>query len=114
MVILNEILRQASDSDIIVNAHLINKGSMPNCDRPDTRKTDFYFIEKDEPEDGLGVNPASPHVAEKPSIYGHHERQETCRNYREQHGARNCGKEQRETAEANSCLTIGGDLSPLS
>ncbi len=39
---LTEIYRQESDSYIIINAHLINKGRMPLLDRKDK---DFFFIE---------------------------------------------------------------------
>ncbi len=54
VVELNEIFRQAQDSSIIVNAHLINSGSMPNLERSADRN-DFYFIEKNEPEDALKI-----------------------------------------------------------
>ena len=47
---LNEIFRQAASSKIIVNAHRINQGWLP--ERPDepTMPSDFYFIEADTPE----------------------------------------------------------------
>lgn len=44
---LTEIFRQAQDSQIIMNAHRINKGQMIVLD-PD--KKDFFFIEKQNPE----------------------------------------------------------------
>lgn len=47
-VVLNTIFRQAETSDIIKNAHLINKGQMPVLTVPDGRaKTDCYFISAD-------------------------------------------------------------------
>lgn len=55
VVRLNEIFRQAQDSSIVVNAHLINNGSMPKLDRPSSGRNDFYFIEKNEPEDALKI-----------------------------------------------------------
>lgn len=55
VVTLNEIFRQAQDSSIIVNAHLVNSGSMPNLDRSALGRNDFYFIEKDEPDDALRI-----------------------------------------------------------
>ncbi len=55
VVTLNEIFRQAQDSSIIVNAHLVNKGSMPNLEKSAVGRNDFYFIEKDEPEDALRI-----------------------------------------------------------
>jgi len=52
VVSLTEIFRQAKESRIITNAHRINQGEFPKIDapvNPDT-KTDFYFIEQEEPE----------------------------------------------------------------
>ena len=46
---LTQIFRQAQESDIITNAHLVNKGLMPKC-KPKGIKSDFYFMEIDEPE----------------------------------------------------------------
>ena len=50
VVELNEIFRQAKESSIIVNAHRINKGLMPNVESGDDKLSDFYFIEQEEPE----------------------------------------------------------------
>ncbi len=50
---LTEIFRQAQQSRIVMNAHRINKGQ-GLLDAEDTNKlTDFYFIEKDDPEAAL-------------------------------------------------------------
>jgi exodeoxyribonuclease V alpha subunit len=51
---LNEIFRQAEGSNIILNAHRVNNGLMPEID---TRKklSDFYFIEQDDPERLLSI-----------------------------------------------------------
>jgi len=46
---LTEIFRQAASSKIIVNAHRINQGKMP--ERPEKTESDFYFIGSDTPED---------------------------------------------------------------
>ncbi len=48
VVRLTRIFRQAQDSRIIMNAHKINKGKMP--DISNGKDTDFFFIERDEPE----------------------------------------------------------------
>jgi exodeoxyribonuclease V alpha subunit len=49
VVRLTEIFRQAAKSHIIINAHRINEGQMPEFgDR--TQESDFYFIEREEPE----------------------------------------------------------------
>lgn len=53
VVRLTEIFRQAQESEIIVNAHLINSGVMPQLESSPAGVTDFYFIEKTEPEDAL-------------------------------------------------------------
>lgn len=47
-VALNEIFRQARASRIVLNAHAINEGKVP--DIPNTRDSDFFFIEREDPE----------------------------------------------------------------
>lgn len=47
-VTLNKVFRQAAKSQIIANAHRINKGQQLLID---TSKTDFFFFERDEPGD---------------------------------------------------------------
>ncbi|MGH6900400.1 MAG: SF1B family DNA helicase RecD2 [Geminicoccaceae bacterium] len=49
---LTEIFRQAAASRIVQNAHRINRGLMPELDRPDAQLTDFYAIKARGPEDG--------------------------------------------------------------
>ncbi|MBM4312325.1 MAG: ATP-dependent RecD-like DNA helicase [Deltaproteobacteria bacterium] len=49
VVELKEIFRQARESSIIVNAHLINEGSMPNLNSSRDKLDDFYFIEQEDP-----------------------------------------------------------------
>ena len=51
---LDEIYRQAEGSNIVLNAHRINKGIMPQLDNIN-RQTDFYFIEQDDPERVLSI-----------------------------------------------------------
>lgn len=50
---LNEIFRQAQESLIIVNAHRINNGVMPVLKSPGGKREDFYFIQKENPEEVL-------------------------------------------------------------
>ncbi len=50
VVELYEVFRQAAESDIICNAHLINKGEMPILRQGSSRKTDFYFFRQEDPE----------------------------------------------------------------
>lgn len=51
---LNEIFRQARESRIIVNAHIINNGIVPTFEN-DLPGNDFYFIEQEDPEKVLGI-----------------------------------------------------------
>jgi len=51
VVRLTEVFRQASESRIIVNAHRINRGEMPEAPTPGD-SSDFYFTEVDDPEQG--------------------------------------------------------------
>jgi exodeoxyribonuclease V alpha subunit len=49
VVRLTELFRQAAESRIIINAHRINQGLMPDL-APPGRDTDFYFVPADDPE----------------------------------------------------------------
>jgi exodeoxyribonuclease V alpha subunit len=49
VVRLTEVFRQAAASRIIVNAHRINHGSMPDLNPPGAG-SDFYFVPAEEPE----------------------------------------------------------------
>ncbi len=50
VVELNEVFRQAAESSIIRNAHLINSGQIPELKQKGGAKTDFYFFRQDDPE----------------------------------------------------------------
>lgn len=50
VIALNHIYRQAEDSFIVTNAHLINKGVMPE---PDKRSSDFFFDYQTDPNVAL-------------------------------------------------------------
>ncbi|MDO8835096.1 MAG: ATP-dependent RecD-like DNA helicase, partial [Vicinamibacterales bacterium] len=52
VVRLTEIFRQAAASRIIVNAHRVNRGEMPELSAPADGSSDFYFVDVDTPEDG--------------------------------------------------------------
>ena len=49
VVRLTEVFRQAARSRIIVNAHRINQGSVPDLAKPEG-ESDFYFVPADDPE----------------------------------------------------------------
>jgi exodeoxyribonuclease V alpha subunit len=56
VVRLTEIFRQAAASNIIVNAHAVNAGIVPELDPPagtDARRSDFYFVDRDDPAAAL-------------------------------------------------------------
>jgi len=55
VVELNEIFRQAQQSSIIVNAHKINAGVVPSFKPAEGELDDFYFIQREEPEEVLQV-----------------------------------------------------------
>lgn len=52
VVRLETIFRQASRSQIVMNAHLVNQGQMP-ATPPPSRESDFYLIEREDPTDAL-------------------------------------------------------------
>jgi exodeoxyribonuclease V alpha subunit len=51
VVRLTEVFRQAAESRIIVNAHRVNRGEMPELTVPPDVTSDFYFVEAGTPED---------------------------------------------------------------
>jgi exodeoxyribonuclease V alpha subunit len=55
VVELNEIFRQAQQSSIIMNAHKINAGIVPSFKPAEGELDDFYFIQREEPEEVLQV-----------------------------------------------------------
>jgi exodeoxyribonuclease V alpha subunit len=69
VVRLTEIFRQAAESAIVVSAHKINQGVLPDLDRPDGA-SDFYFIGRDDPEAARAT--VVELVAERiPARFGH-------------------------------------------
>lgn len=50
VVELTEIFRQSAESEIICNAHLINRGEVPSLESSKDRLSDFYFIHQSDPE----------------------------------------------------------------
>ena len=53
VVRLTEVFRQAAASRIIVNAHRVNHGEMPELTAPTDGASDFYFVEIATPEEGV-------------------------------------------------------------
>jgi len=55
---LTEVFRQASESQIVVNAHRINRGLMPELQPRDA--TDFFFVDAADPDGGGEPIPPPP------------------------------------------------------
>ena len=55
VVELDEIFRQAKESLIIVNAHKINNGILPSFRPSNDKLDDFYFIEREDPEEVVKI-----------------------------------------------------------
>jgi exodeoxyribonuclease V alpha subunit len=55
LVRLTEIFRQAQQSQIVVNAHRVREGLFPNIWPSGEDLQDFFFIEKDDPEEVLQI-----------------------------------------------------------
>ncbi|MCW8088231.1 SF1B family DNA helicase RecD2 [Sabulicella glaciei] len=51
VVRLTEVFRQAAESQVVVNAHRINRGQMPVLEAQ--LGSDFFFVEANEPEEGV-------------------------------------------------------------
>jgi exodeoxyribonuclease V alpha subunit len=71
VVRLTEIFRQAAQSRIVVNAHKINHGELPDLEPPTAGATsDFYFVARDEP--GAARATVVELVADRiPARFGH-------------------------------------------
>jgi exodeoxyribonuclease V alpha subunit len=56
---LTEVFRQAAQSRIVVNAHRINQGQMPELNLQSKEVSDFYLVEADEPDDAAARSSSS-------------------------------------------------------
>ena len=54
-VTLNQIFRQARESRIVINAHRINAGHLPQTAAASPSVSDFYFIQQEDPKKILGT-----------------------------------------------------------
>ncbi len=52
---LTQIFRQAENSRIIVNAHRVNRGLLPEKPEQNSGLSDFYWIEQDDPERTIAI-----------------------------------------------------------
>jgi exodeoxyribonuclease V alpha subunit len=55
VVRLDTVFRQAESSRIVTNAHLVNEGIIPVKEVDASELSDFYLIEKDDPDETLGL-----------------------------------------------------------
>lgn len=56
VVRLTKIFRQAAESRIVVSAHAINRGDVPDLEDPGADvTTDFHFVESDDPNDAAAI-----------------------------------------------------------
>ncbi|MBW2117259.1 MAG: ATP-dependent RecD-like DNA helicase, partial [Deltaproteobacteria bacterium] len=55
VIVLNEVFRQARESLIIMNAHRINRGLVPEVKGSGVDPGDFYFIEQGDPDQALNI-----------------------------------------------------------
>ena len=53
VVRLTEVFRQAATSRVIVNAHRINRGLMPEADQSAAARSDFYVVDAADPEQAV-------------------------------------------------------------
>ncbi|MFC1835761.1 ATP-dependent RecD-like DNA helicase, partial [Thermodesulfobacteriota bacterium] len=52
---LRQVFRQAQESLIVTNAHMVNQGEMPEQEPQGSKLSDFYLIEKPVPDDAIRV-----------------------------------------------------------
>jgi len=55
VIVLNEVFRQARESLIIMSAHRINRGLVPEVKASGEDPGDFYFIEQGDPDQALNI-----------------------------------------------------------
>lgn len=91
---LSQIFRQAATSDIISNAHNINKGILPKLDAPKD-ETDFYFIEAEPGDDIINkiITIVTDRIPKKFKLSPIHDIQLLCPMQRGGSGARSLNVE---------------------
>jgi exodeoxyribonuclease V alpha subunit len=66
---LSEVFRQAAESRIVVNAHQINRGEMPEWPKRG-EDSDFWFVDADDPEKGAAnCEPSASISLEQDAIF---------------------------------------------
>ncbi len=108
VVRLTEIFRQAQESMIVTNAHLINSGDFPELSGPKDR--DFFFLEEEEPESAVQLIISL--IAERlPRHYNYHpidDIQLLCPMRRGILGAQNLNKCLQDVLNPNTEQTVTG------
>lgn len=99
---LTQIFRQAATSDIITNAHNINKGILPKLDNP-VDGTDFYFIQAEPGDDIINkiITITSDRIPKKFKLDPIHDIQLLCPMQRGSSGARSLNVELQKVLNPN-------------
>ena len=99
---LTQIFRQAATSDIITNAHNINKGILPKLDNP-VDGTDFYFIQAEPGDDIINkiIAITSDRIPKKFKLDPIHDIQLLCPMQRGGSGARSLNVELQKVLNPN-------------
>ncbi|MCY4403174.1 MAG: AAA family ATPase [Candidatus Poribacteria bacterium] len=108
VVTLTEIFRQAQQSMIVTNAHLINRGEFPDLSGPVDR--DFFFIEEEDPDEAVDL--ISTLIAERlPQSFNCHpinDIQLLCPMRKGALGTENLNKHLQDVLNPNAEQTIKG------
>jgi len=101
-IYLTEIFRQAADSDIVLNAHKINQGLMPNLSTK--QDSDFYFIEAELGDDITNkiITLVKERIPKRFGFNSIHDIQVLCPMQRGGAGARSVNTELQKTLNPNS------------
>jgi exodeoxyribonuclease V alpha subunit len=107
VVRLTEVFRQAAESRIVVNAHRINNGQMPEqSERGAT--SDFYIVEISEPEEGLTklIEVVTNRIPRRFGLNALNDVQVLCPMIRGILGARNLNYELQRVLNPNPPVTV--------
>jgi exodeoxyribonuclease V alpha subunit len=104
---LTEVFRQAAESRIVVNAHRINQGQMPEVPRSGD-DADFYVVEIDEPEEGVGklIEIVTKRIPRRVGLDPIKDIQVLCPMNRGVLGARNLNVELQRILNPNPAATV--------
>ena len=104
---MTEVFRQAAESRIVVNAHRINRGEMPELPNSDDA-SDFYLVEINEPEAGVAklIEIVSQRIPRRFGLDPLKDIQVLCPMNRGVLGARNLNHELQRVLNPNPSVTV--------